>query len=77
MGKNISVYLPDEQIHFINSQKGGPSQIVQKAIRLVMKTGKNESGYDDVLAAAREIRKGRDVSNVIQSWHHERDTDRW
>ena len=76
MGKNISVYLPDEQINFINSQKGGPSQIVQKAIRLVMKTGKNKSGYDDVLVAAREIRKGHDVNNVIQSWHDERDADR-
>ena len=77
MGKNISVNLPDEQVHFINSQKEGPSRIVQKAIRLVMKTGKNESGYDDVLAAAGEIRKGHDVNNAIQSWHHERDTDRW
>jgi ribosomal protein S7 len=77
MGKNISVYLPDEQINFISSQKGGPSKIVQKAIRLVMKTGKNESGYDDVLAAAKEIRKGHDVNNVIQLWHHERDADRW
>ncbi len=76
MGKNISIYLPDEQINFINSQKEGPSQIIQKAISLVMKTGKDESGYDDVLAAAREIQKGRDVNNVIQSWHHERDTDR-
>jgi hypothetical protein len=77
MGKNISVYLPDEQINFINSQKGGPSRIIQKAIRLVMKTGKNESGYDDVLTAAGEIRKGHDVSSAIKSWHHERDTDRW
>jgi ribosomal protein S7 len=77
MGKNISVYLPDEQINFISSQKGGPSKIVQKAIRLVMKTGKNESGYDDVLAAAKEIRKGHAVNNVIQLWHHERDADRW
>jgi hypothetical protein len=77
MGKNISVYLPDEQINFISSQKGGPSKIVQKAIRLVMKIGKNESGYDDVLAAAKEIRKGHDVNNVIQLWHHERDSDRW
>ena len=76
MGKNISVYLPDEQINFINSQKEGLSRVVQKAIRLVMKTGKKGSGYDDVLSAAIEIRKGNDVSNVIQSWHHERDADR-
>lgn len=77
MGKSISVYLPDEQINFILSQEGGPSRIVQKAISLVMKAGKDESGYDDVLSAAEEIRKGNDLNNAIQSWHHERDTDRW
>lgn len=77
MGKSISVYLPDEQINFLLSQEGGPSRTVQKAINLVMKAGKDETGYDDVLAAAQEIRKGRDLNNVIRSWHHERDTDRW
>ncbi|OQC48279.1 MAG: hypothetical protein BWX58_01215 [Deltaproteobacteria bacterium ADurb.Bin026] len=77
MGKNISVYLPDEQINFINSQKEGFSHVVQKAIRLIMKAGKNESGYDDVLSAAGEIRKGYDPGNVIKMWNHERDTDRW
>ena len=77
MGKSISVYLPDEQINFILSQEGGPSRTVQKAISLVMKAGKDESGYDDVLAAAQEIRKGHDLNNTIQAWHHERDTDRW
>jgi len=77
MGKNISVYLPDEQINFINSQKEGYSRIIQKAIRLIMKADKNESGYDDVLSAAGEIRKGHDLDNAIKMWNRERDTDRW
>ncbi len=77
MGKNISVYLPDEQISFINSQKEGCSGVVQKALRLMMKTGKNESGYDDVLDAAGEIRKGDDLDNIIKMWGRERDTERW
>ena len=67
MGKNISVYLSDEQINFINSQKEGNSSVIRKAIQLMMKAEKNESGYDDVLIAAEEIGKGCDVDNILTS----------
>ncbi|HOW54273.1 MAG TPA: hypothetical protein PLR60_06405 [Syntrophorhabdaceae bacterium] len=77
MGKNISVYLPDEQINFINAQKEGASQVIQKAISLVMKAGKDRSGYDDVIKAAGEIRKGKGLADAVKSWHTDRDLDRW
>lgn len=77
MGKNISIYLPDEQVSFINAQKEGASQVVQKAISLVMKADKNSRGYDEVLAAAEAIGKGQNIDDAINSWQHDRDTDRW
>ncbi|OPY60029.1 MAG: hypothetical protein A4E57_04581 [Syntrophorhabdaceae bacterium PtaU1.Bin034] len=77
MGKNISVYLPDDQVNFINAQKEGASQVIQRAINLIMKADKNKQGYDDVLAAAETIRKGQNLDEAIKSWHDDRDTDRW
>ncbi|HOD76392.1 MAG: hypothetical protein GXX82_10435 [Syntrophorhabdus sp.] len=77
MGKNISVYLPDDQINFINAQKEGASQVVQKAIRLVMQAGKDRSGYDDVTAAAADIGRSGGLEDVVRSWHADRDADRW
>ncbi len=77
MGKNISVYLPDDQINFINAQKEGASQVVQKAIRLVMQAGKDRSGYDDVTAAAAEIGRSGGLEDAVRSWHADRDADRW
>jgi hypothetical protein len=77
MGKNISVYLPDEQISFINAQKEGASQVVQKAINLVMKAGRDRSGYDDVAGAAAEIRRSKGLKDAVKSWQADRDEDRW
>ncbi|MDD3847346.1 MAG: hypothetical protein PHC90_13435 [Syntrophorhabdaceae bacterium] len=77
MGKNISVYLPDEQINFINAQKEGASQVIQQAINLVMKAGKDRSGYGDVAAAAAEIGRGKGLSDAVKSWQADRDEDRW
>lgn len=77
MGKNISVYLPDDQINFINTQNEGASQVIQKAIRLVMQAGKDRSGYDDVTAAAAEIGQSRGLEDAVRSWHVNRDVDRW
>ncbi len=55
-----------------------PKEIKQEARekRATGSAGKDESGYDDVLSAAAETKKGHDLNNAIQSWHHERDTDR-
>lgn len=77
MGKNISVYLPDEQINFINAQKEGASQVVQKAINLVMNAGRDRSGYDDVAGAAAEIRRSKGLKDAVKSWCADRDEDRW
>jgi hypothetical protein len=77
VGKNVSVYLPDEQVNFIKAQKEGASQVIQKAIGLIMKADKNKQGYDDVLAAAEALGKGQDMDDAIKSWHRDRDTDRW
>jgi hypothetical protein len=77
MGKNVSVYLSDEQVNFLNAQKEGASQVIQKAINLIMKVDKSRHGYDQVLTAAKEIRAGGSIDDAIRSWHHDRDTDRW
>ena len=77
MGKNISIYLDDEQLAFLRSHKEGPSKIIQKAISMVMKAEKNENGFDEVLYAAAEIRKDCNLTEAINAWHSERDADRW
>ncbi len=77
MGKNISVYLDDEQLAFLRSRKEGPSKIIQEAVRLVMKAGKNESGFDEVLDAASEIRDSSNIRQAVENWHSKRDLDRW
>jgi hypothetical protein len=77
MGKNVSIYLSDEQINFISRRKEGASQVIQKALTLIMRADKDQQGYDDVLAAARTIGKSQNIDDAIRSWHHERDTERW
>ncbi len=76
MGKNISVYLTDDQVNFINARKEGVSRVIRQAISVMMKEGKSKGGYDEVLAAAEEMRASHKLEKAIESWRRDRG-DRW
>ena len=77
MGKNISIYINDEQFNILKKQKSPVSQIIRDALNLYFQKDSRRAAGERVIALSKGLSEEHDFDALIKELEEERSIDRW
>ena len=77
MGKNISIYIDDEQFNILKKQKSPVSQIIRDALNLYFQKDSRRAAGERVIALSKGLSEEHDLDSLIKELEEERSIDRW
>jgi hypothetical protein len=77
MGKNISIYIDDDQLNILKKKKSPVSKIIREALNLYFQKDSRKAAGEKVLALSKQLSKEHDFDAIIKELEKERSRDRW
>ena len=77
MGKNISIYIDDDQLNILKKQKSPVSKIIREALNLYFQKDSRKAAGEKVLSLSKGLSEKHDFDAIIKELEEERSRDRW